>query len=324
MRISRLRLLVLLIAVSLVVIAPPAYCAGYPDHNIQMIIPYVAGATGDITARLLIEEMQKSLGVKIIPNNKPGAASVLGTDAAVRSKKDGYTLLYSSASAIIYAPITSPDIVHYNAFKDLEPLGFHYWFPQGIAVKSDAPWNSFTELIDYARKNPGKLRVSTVGVSSTPHIMLEMIQDITGAKFTHVPFEGGESVITALLGNHVEVCCDGYAKFKPHTDAGKLKILLISKKLPFAPGIPTIAEVGYKNETLPGTWYAMYAPAGIPEDVRKVLIPAVEKAVKATKARIDQMGSIGEYKTPAETMKLQEEEYKRAYDIAVKVGLRKK
>lgn len=122
----------------------------------------------------------------------------------------------------------------------------------------------------------------------------------------------------------MEVCCDGYAKFKPHTDAGKLKILLISKKLPFAPGIPTIAEVGYKNETLPGTWYAMYAPAGIPEDVRKVLIPVVEKAVKATKARIDQMGSIGEYKTPAETMKLQEEEYKRAYDIAVKVGLRKK
>ena len=232
-------------------IVPPAHSAGYPDHNIQMIIPYVAGATGDITARLLIEEMQKSLGVKIIPNNKPGAASVLGTDAAVRSKKDGYTLLYSSASAIIYAPITSPDVVHYNAFKDLEPLGFHYWFPQGIGVRSDAPWNSFTELIDYAKKNPGKLRVSTVGVSSTPHIMLEMIQDITGAKFTHVPFEGGESVITALLGNHVEVCCDGYAKFKPHTDAGKLKILLISKKLPFAPEYTDDSRGGLQKRDTP-------------------------------------------------------------------------
>jgi tripartite-type tricarboxylate transporter receptor subunit TctC len=305
-------------------IASPVSSAAYPDHNIQLIVPYVAGATGDITARLLIEELQKTLGVKIIPNNKPGAASVLGTDAAVRSKKDGYTLLYSSASAIIYAPITSPDVVHYNPFKDLEPLGFHYFFPQGIAVRSDAPWNSFTELIDYAKNNPGKLRVSTVGVSSTPHIMLEMIQDITGAKFTHVPFEGGESVITALLGGHVEVTCDGYAKFKPHVDAGKMKILLISKKLPALPNVPTIAEAGYKGETLPGTWYAVYAPAGIPEEVRKVLVPAVEKAVKATKTKIDQMGSIGEYRTPAETMKLQEEEYKRAYDIAVKVGLRKK
>lgn len=324
MRLYRLFLLALFLFAGSGMIAPSASFATYPDHNIQLIVPYVAGATGDITARLLIEELQKTLGVKIIPNNKPGAASVLGTDAAVRSKKDGYTLLYSSASAIIYAPITSPDVVHYNAFKDLEPLGFHYFFPQGIAVRSDAPWNSFNELIDYAKKNPGKLRVSTVGVSSTPHIMLEMIQDITGARFTHVPFEGGESVITALLGNHVEVTCDGYAKFKPHMDAGKMKMLLISKKFPTLPNVPTIAEVGYKGETLPGTWYAVYAPAGIPEEARKVLIPAIEKAVKATKAKIDQMGSIGEYRTPAETMKLQEEEYKRAYDIAVKVGLRKK
>jgi tripartite-type tricarboxylate transporter receptor subunit TctC len=103
-----------------------------------------------------------------------------------------------------------------------------------------------------------------------------------------------------------------------------MKMLLISKKFPTLPNVPTIAEVGYKGETLPGTWYAVYAPAGIPEEARKVLIPAIEKAVKATKAKIDQMGSIGEYRTPAETMKLQEEEYKRAYDIAVKVGLRKK
>jgi tripartite-type tricarboxylate transporter receptor subunit TctC len=306
----------------LVYLVPRASCAAYPEHNIQLIIPYVAGATGDITARLLAEELQKVLGVKIIPSNKPGAASVLGTDAAARAKKDGYTLLYSSASAMIYAPITNPDVVHYNPFKDLEPIGFHYFFPTTIGLKPDAAWKTFPELIDFAKKNPGKLRYSTVGVASTPHIVMQIIEDFTGAKFTHVPFEGGESVITAVLGGHVEFSCDGYAKMKPHADAGRLRIILTGKSLPQAPKVPMASELGYK-ETIPNTWYALYAPAGVPEEVRKALIPAMATAVKATKAKIEQMGSIPEYKTPAETRKLQEDEYKRAFDIAVKTGMRK-
>ena len=315
-------LAVTMMVLGLVQVSPHPSYAAYPEHNIQLIIPYVAGATGDITARLLAEELQKVLGVKIIPNNKPGAASVLGTDAAARAKKDGYTLLYSSASAMIYAPITNPDVVHYNPAKDLEPVGFHYFFPTTIGLKPDVAWKTFPELIDYAKKNPGKLRYSTVGVASTPHIVMQIIEDFTGAKFTHVPFEGGESVITAVLGGHVEFSCDGYAKMKPHADAGRLRVILTGKTLPQAPKVPTTTELGYK-ETIPNTWYALYAPAGIPEEVRKVLVPAMATAAKATKAKIEQMGSIPEYKTPAETRKLQEDEYKRAYDIAVKTGMRK-
>lgn len=322
MKIKLLLPAMVLAAVALAPAGPRASYAAYPDRNIQLIIPYVAGATGDITARLLAEELGKVLGAKIIPNNKPGAASVLGTDAAVRARKDGYTLLYTSASALIYAPVTSPDVVHYNPSKDLEPLGFHYFFPTTIGVRSDAPWKTFPELVDYAKKNPGKLRYSTVGVASTPHIVMELIQEFTGAKFTHVPFEGGESVITAVLGGHVEFSCDGYAKMKPHADAGRLRILVAGKKLPLAPKVPTAAELGYK-EGIPNTWYALYAPAGIPEEVRKVLVPALEKAVRATKTRIDNMGSLVEYKTPAETRKLQEDEYKIALGIAIKTGLRK-
>ncbi len=194
--------------VGLSILAPSASLAQkYPDRSIQLIIPYVAGATGDITARMLAEELEKILGAKIISLNKPGASAVLGTDAAVRSKKDGYTLLYAGASAMIYAPVSNPEIVHYDPFKDVEPLGFHYFFPQTITVRSDAPWKTFAELIDYAKKNPGKLRVSTIGVGSTPHFILEMIMSITGTQFIHVPFEGGETVMTALLGGHVEVTC---------------------------------------------------------------------------------------------------------------------
>lgn len=303
-------------------ITPAVHAQPYPNRNIQLIIPNVPGATADIKSRLLADELEKILGTKIIPMNKPGAGSILGTDLAARSKNDGYTMVYVAAAGMVYAPAAQPEVVKYNPAKDLEPLGLHCFFPQTITVRTDSPWKTFPELIDYAKKNPGKLRVSTVGIGSTPHFILEMIQSITGASLTHVPFEGGESVMTALLGGHVEVTCDGYAKVKPHADAGKMRVLLVTNKLPFLPDIPLITELGYK-QSLVSTWFALYAPAGIPEEARKILVPAIEKAVKLTKPKIDNMGSVGEYRSPSELRKLVAEQYEVALALAVKMGLRK-
>ena len=179
----------------------------------------------------MASELEKIIGGKIIPNNKPGASTVLGTDAVVRAKKDGYTLLYGGASSIVYVPIANPDVVHYDPAKDLESLGLHFFLPQTITVRSDAPWKTFQEFIDYAKANPGKIRVSTTGIGSSPHFILEMIQSMTGARFTHVPFEGGESVVTAVLGGHVEATCEAVAKVKPHVEAGRMRILLITNKM---------------------------------------------------------------------------------------------
>ena len=231
----------LLVMLGLIMLAPSAsQAAGYPDHKIQLIIPNVAGAQMDITGRLLAEELGKIIGQKIIPNNKPGAGSVLGTDAALRSKKDGYTLLYGTASAMVYAPVANPEVVHYDPIKDAEPLGMHYFFPQTITVRSDAPWKTFREFVDYAKKNPGKIRVSTMGLGSQPHFVLEMLQSIAGIQLTHVPFEGGESVITAVLGGHVEATCDTLAKVKGQVEGGKMRMLLITNKMPGYPDVPTI------------------------------------------------------------------------------------
>jgi tripartite-type tricarboxylate transporter receptor subunit TctC len=128
--------------------------------------------------------------------------------------------------------------------------------------------------------------------------------------------------MTAVLGGHVEVTCDGYAKVKPHADAGKMRVLLVTDKLPWLPDVPTITELGYK-QNLVTTWFGLFSPAGIPEDVRKILIPAIEKAVKLTKPKIDNMGSLGEYKSPSELRKLIAEQYEVAYALAVQMGLRK-
>jgi tripartite-type tricarboxylate transporter receptor subunit TctC len=271
---------------------------------------------------MLAEELEKILGTKIIPNNKPGASTVLGVDTFLRAKKDGYTLFYGGATPFIYVPISNPEVVHYDPVKDVEPLGFHYFFPTVVGVKGDAPWKTFPEFVDYAKKNPGKLRISTIGVGSSSHFAVEMLQSITGIQLTHVPFEGGESVVIAVMGGHVESTLDGYGKLKPHAEAGRMRILLIDPKKPDHPELPTLKELGYK-QGLPATWFALWAPAGVPDEARKVLVPAVEKAVRATKARVEQFGSIVDIKSPAELRKWRDDEYKQIYDIAVKIGLRK-
>jgi tripartite-type tricarboxylate transporter receptor subunit TctC len=178
--------------------------------------------------------------------------------------------------------------------------------------------------VDYAKKNPKKLRVSTTGIGSTSHFNLEIIQSLTGAQFNHVPFKGGESVITALLGGHVEMTFDAINKITPHVESGKMRILLLTIKMAEFPNVPTITELGYKQE-LPASWFAMYGPSGLPEEVKKVLIPAVEKAIKnpELKAKIEKMQFVVQYKSPAELKKLAAEEYERSLAIAIKAGLRK-
>ena len=294
----------------------------YPSRSVQFIIPGTPGSIIDITGRLLAEELGKALKQPFIPVNKPGGGFTVGTDIASKSKKDGYTLLYTNNPAIIYSRVLNPESVGYDPDKDLDPLGLHLFFAHNLACQTSSPWKNFKELIDYAKANPGKLRVSTPGIGSTVHFHLEIIQSLTGAQFTHVPFKSGEAVITALLGGHVELTFDAVSKIKPHTEAGKFRMLLTSYKMPEFPNIPTIQEMGYKQQ-LPASWFAMYAPAGIPDDVKKVLIPTIEKTIKnpELKAKIEKLEFIVDYKSPAEQKKIAQEEYETAMAIAKKSGM---
>jgi tripartite-type tricarboxylate transporter receptor subunit TctC len=296
----------------------------YPNRPIQLIIPIPAGGGGDVNARIIVEEMVKLLGQQIIVVNKPGASDTLGTDALAKSKKDGYTIGYTSSAAMVYSRITNPEIVAFDPIKDFEPLGSHTFFPLAVAVQASSPWKTFNELMEHAKQNPGKLRVSTAGVGSTSNFDVEITQSLTGAQFTHVPFKGGEAVVTALLGGHVEVSYDIVGKFMPHVEAGKLRLLLVSRKVSFLPNIPTITDLGFKRELLSG-WHGMFGPSGMPEEAKKVLIPAIEKAVKhpETKARIEKLGYVVEYKSPEEQKRLIVSDYETAKAIAVKLGLSK-
>jgi tripartite-type tricarboxylate transporter receptor subunit TctC len=296
----------------------------YPSHSIQIVIPGAPGDAGDIAARLLLEELTKILKTPIVAVNKPGGAAAVGTDFVAKSKKDGYTLLYGITAGTVYSPALSPENTPYDPIRDLEPLGFHAFFPCVLSVQSEAPWKDFPEVIDYAKRNPGKFRCSTLGVGSINHLQLEIIKSLTGADITMVPFKGASPAVTGLLGGHVEATFVALAVSEPHQKSGKLRGILLDRKVADLPDIPTLRELGYIRD-LPSPWAGVYGPSGIPEEAKKALIPAIEKAIKTPDlmSRIQKMWFIPSYKPPTEQKHLLAEDYENAKALAKKMGVTK-
>ncbi len=296
----------------------------YPSHPINLIVTMDPGAAADTAGRLFAEELGKILKTQVIVINKPGAGSTLGADFVVKSKKDGYNLLYATASSVVYTKASSPEIVPFDPVKDLEPLGLHCFFPITVIVQQTSPWKTFGELIDYARKNPGGVRVSVPGQGNIDHLNVEIIKSLTDTQFTIVPFKGAGAAMTALSGGHVDVAAISIPLAAPHVKAGKLRNLLLSNKMPEFQDVPTLTELGYKQDLL-FPWFALYAPSGVPDEVKKILVPAIEKAVKnpEMEAKLEKLGFMVEYRSPVELRNLQESDYARARPLAVKLGLGK-
>ncbi len=302
----------------------PIQAQPYPSHPIQLIIPGAPGDAVDIAARTAADELSRILNVAIVAVNKPGAGAVVGTDFAAKSKKDGYTLLYGLSSGLIYNPSFNPESVPYDTMRDLEPLGLHVTFPTVISVRTDSPWKTFPEVIEYARKNPGKFRCGTLGTGSINHFHLEMIDSLAGVEISHVPFKGASPAMTALLGGHIESAFVAVVLSQPHYKAGKLRGILLDQKVADLPDIPTLQDLGYKRG-LPLTFFGFFAPAGIPEEAKKVLVPAIEKAVKHPEvaARLKNMWFITLYKSPAELKQMMTEDFETARQIVKQMKLEK-
>jgi len=297
----------------------------YPSRPIQMIIPMGAGAAGDISGRLLAEELKKILKTDIVVVNKPGASMVMGTDQVAKSRKDGYTIVYTNATAMVMARALEPENVPYDPLKDFEPLGLHMFFPVAIAVPENSPLKSLADFVEEGKKNPEKIRISSPGINTTASFNIFIIENVTGAKYTQIPYKEGVTAITNLLGGHVEAVTFAFSGLIPFATSGKLRVLLTSKKMSDFPNVPTFQELGYKQE-LPSPWFALYAPAGIPDEVKKVLIPGIKQAVNSpeTVARLNKMGgSLIDYKSPDELRKIMGDEYEAISAIAKKIGLRK-
>jgi tripartite-type tricarboxylate transporter receptor subunit TctC len=312
-----------LTAVSLLSIAIPHLGAqGYPNQAINVVIPLAPGDAADIACRTMAEELSKLLKVPVIVVNKPGAGGTLGTDSVVKAKKDGYTIVLTNNAALIYNRILTPESVVYDPFKDLTPLGLTTRFPLLLLVRPDAPYKSFSEMVEFAKKNPAKVRVGTVGAGSVGHFTLEIINAVTGAGLTMVPFKGASPGVTALLGGHVEGGVLALGTLLSHLKSGAMKGILASNKIPEFPEIPTLSQLGYR-QNLFGVWLAFFAPTGVPAEVTKALVPAVEKAVKdpAVAAKLGGLGMVQDYVPPEKLFAEIREEHRTVEEIAKKTGL---
>jgi len=287
----------------------PSYAQTYPNQPIQMVITLAPGDTLDLTGRAIGAEMAKILNTPVLPVNKTGGAGMVGADFVSKGKKDGHTLLYINSN-IIYSYAANPENVPYNPFQDLEPVCLAVSVPLLLAVQPESPWKSFQELVSYMKQNPGKIRGSSTGVGSVGHFGYEVIRAETGAEINMIPYKGASPGLTALLGGHVEVAIPSFALVQPQLQAGKVRILLTSKKIPDHPQIPTLTQLGYKRD-MSSVWFGFFIPAGVPDPVKKILASALEKSIKSADVAktVQTLGALEDYKPAGEFRKMMMEEY---------------
>jgi tripartite-type tricarboxylate transporter receptor subunit TctC len=283
-----------------------AHGQAYPTRQIQFIIDRAAGDATDLGGRAIAEQLAKILNVAVVPVNKSGAGGVEGTDFVAKARKDGYTILFAAAPPIVAIPVLAPKTTPYDPIRDLEPLGKAFTTPMVVAVKADSPFKTLKDLVDFAKKNPGKVRFSTAGKGTTTDLNVGVLTGHVKADITTVPYKGGTPAVTALLGGHVEGTSMSLGPTLPHLKAGTLRALVISSKAAQIPDAPTETEAGFPQLNLLESWSAAFTTAGTPDAVLKVLIPATEKAITSPEAQkaFAAVGSPYDFKRPDDMRKL--------------------
>src|SRR5499427_1129626 len=311
-----------LCAASLLAAAIPLQAQDYPKGAVTLVIPLAPGDATDTSARAIADELSRELKVSIVPVNRPGAGGAVGTEAVVKAKPDGNTIILTNNAALVFRSILDPKTASYNPLTDLTPLGLAMRSPSILAVRGDAPYRTLGELADYAKKNPGSVRIGTAGAGSVGEFCIHTINSLTGAGLVPVPFTGASPGVTALLGGHVEGVVLALGTMTGHLRSGELRGIVISSKYPDFPDIPTLSELGYK-EGLFGIWVAFFAPAGVPTEVTRTLVPALERAIKspAIAAKLKPLGMVMDYSPPEKLLDEIREEHRRVSDLAVKAGL---
>jgi tripartite-type tricarboxylate transporter receptor subunit TctC len=311
-------------AALLLAAATPLRAQDYPKAPVTLIIPLAPGDATDTSARAIADELSRELKVAIVPVNRPGAGGALGTEMVVKSKPDGYTIILTNNASLVFRSILDPKTASYNPLTDLTPLGLAMRSPSILAVRGDAPYKTFSEILEHAKKNPGSVRIGTAGAGSVGDFCVLTLNSLTGAGLTTVPFTGASPAVTALLGGHVEGVVLALGTMTGHLRSGTLRGIVISSRYPDFPDIPTLSELGY-SEQLFGIWVGFFAPANVPAEVTRALVPALERAIRspAIGAKLKPLGMLMEYSPPEKLLAEIRQEHARVQGLARKAGLLK-
>ncbi len=239
--------------------------AAYPDRPIKLVVPYTPGGVTDALARYVAKGLADRVGQPVVVENRGGGGANIGADVVAKSPADGYTLLMGSAAthainSSLYKKLS------YDHIKDFAPITQVAQVPNILVVHPSVPANNVRELIDYAKKNPGKLNFGSSGAGGTIHLSGELFKTMAGVDMVHVPYKGSAPAVSDLLGGQVQVMFD--SSVVPHVKSGKLKALAVTSanRSSALPDVPTMAEAG-----LPGyestAWFGILAPVGTPEPI---------------------------------------------------------
>ena len=312
----------ILATLALVLAAPAAYAQDYPNRPIRMIVPFAAGSTPDVFARIVGEKAGQTLKQPIVIENRPGAGGNTGTDAVAKAAPDGYTI-----GASITGPLVNNTVLYkklpYNPFTDLTPITFGVHQPNVIAVLPALGVNNMPELFALLKKNPGKYNYASIGAGSLSHLSMELIKSMTGTFVVHIPYTSSPAAVTSVIAGDTQIASLAPLAVMPHVPTGRLKVLAIStpQRSPLLPSIPTFKETGVLD-VVASAWIGLVAPAKTPpaiiERLNREFVAAMKDPVVVEKLKAQYMDP--QPGTPAEFTAYMQEELKRWTPVIKRSG----
>jgi len=243
------------------------HAQGYPNKQIELVVPYSAGGGTDLVARAFADAAKNHLSQPIGVVNKTGGAGAIGLAEAAFARPNGYKI---GVGTVEITMLPHMGLANFTA-NDFVPIARLNAEPSAISVLMDAPWKTYEEFMDYAKANPGKVRIGNSGTGAIWHIAAEALGERTGVQFNHIPYDGANPAVTALLGGHIEAVTVSPPEVIAHVNAGKIRILAIMADERHAgfDDVPTLKEKGV--DLAVATWRGIVAPKGTPEDIQKIL-----------------------------------------------------
>ena len=279
-----MRRLLALAALALCALIHPASAEDWPSRTVKIIVPFGAGATPDIIARMIAEKLQQNLGQTFIVENKPGASGMTGTDTVAKAEPDGYTIGISIGGPLAINTLLFSKMP-YDPAKDLALITVLTTQPSVLTVPAKLGVNSVAELIALIKKDPNKFNFGSIGAGSLSHLAMEAIALKSGVKLVHVPYPSSPQAMTAVIRGDVQMAVMPAISVLPHAQAGAVKMLAVTtaKRSALLPGVPTLKESGIDVEA--DAWNGLIAPAGTPGPILKTIQREVANAIATPELR---------------------------------------
>jgi tripartite-type tricarboxylate transporter receptor subunit TctC len=252
----------------------------YPERGLRIVVPFAPGGGTDVVARTLAQDMAKDLGVSVIIENKPGAGTIIGTQAVAASAPDGYTLLMGTFSHAVNISLSAK--LPYDPHKDFAPVALIARSFNVVVVNPKSGVRTIADLTAAAKANPDKITFGTFGVGTSAHLAGELFNDMAKVKLTAVPYKGAAPAITDLIGGQIDVMFTTVASAAALVESGQLRAIAVTsaERSPAFPQLPTVAEAGVPGYAAE-SWYGLFAPAGTPADIIERLNKSAASAIRS-------------------------------------------